>query len=120
MKVVDASALAAVLFTEVGSGEIAAALGGGPLAAPGLIDLELASVCLKKCRRLPERRSDFLAAYALLDRFEVTRFAVPAPAVLALALDTGLSAYDAAYLWLARHLGAPLVTLDARLAAAAG
>ena len=31
----------------------------------------------------------------------------------------GLSSYDASYLWLARRLGAELVTLDARLAAAA-
>jgi predicted nucleic acid-binding protein len=119
MKVVDASALAAILFTEAESADVLAALGDAPLAAPALIDLELASVCLKKCRRLPERRHDFLAAFALLSRFELRRVAVPAPAVLAIALDARLSAYDAAYLWLARHLGAPLVTLDARLAAAA-
>lgn len=36
-----------------------------------------------------------------------------------LARRTGLSAYDASYLWLARHLGAELVTLDAKLANAA-
>lgn len=35
--------------------------------------------------------------------------------VLALALETGLTAYDAAYLWLARESGAELVTLDAQL-----
>jgi predicted nucleic acid-binding protein len=35
-----------------------------------------------------------------------------------LAETTGLTAYDAAYLWLARHLGAGLVTLDCKLAAA--
>ena len=39
--------------------------------------------------------------------------------VLALASATGLTAYDASYLWLARRLGAPLVTLDAQLARAA-
>ncbi|MDX1500848.1 MAG: type II toxin-antitoxin system VapC family toxin [Thermoanaerobaculia bacterium] len=32
----------------------------------------------------------------------------------------GLTPYDAAYLWLAETLHAPLVTLDRRLAAAAG
>ncbi len=40
-----------------------------------------------------------------------------ADAVL-IARATGLTAYDASYLWLAGHLGAELVTLDARLAAA--
>jgi predicted nucleic acid-binding protein len=38
--------------------------------------------------------------------------------VVDLASATGLTAYDASYLWLARHLGAPLVTLDSRLARA--
>jgi predicted nucleic acid-binding protein len=36
-----------------------------------------------------------------------------------LALETGLTAYDASYLWLARRLGAELVTLDKALDAAA-
>ena len=40
-------------------------------------------------------------------------------AVLALARTHGLTVYDAAYLELARRLGAPLATLDRKLAAAA-
>ena len=35
-----------------------------------------------------------------------------------LAKETGLTAYDASYLWLARTLDADLVTLDRRLAGA--
>ncbi len=38
---------------------------------------------------------------------------------LELALTTGLTAYDASYLWLTRQLGAELVTLDKQLATAA-
>jgi predicted nucleic acid-binding protein len=34
---------------------------------------------------------------------------------LDLAARTGLTAYDASHLWLARQLGAELVTLDRRL-----
>jgi predicted nucleic acid-binding protein len=40
------------------------------------------------------------------------------PRILDLAEATGLTAYDASYLWLARALGAELVTLDRKLAAA--
>jgi predicted nucleic acid-binding protein len=40
-------------------------------------------------------------------------------AVVDLALQTGLTTYDASYLWLAKDLGVVLVTLDRQLAAAA-
>jgi predicted nucleic acid-binding protein len=36
-------------------------------------------------------------------------------AVVALARGTGLSAYDASYLWLSRELGVELVSLDTQL-----
>ena len=39
--------------------------------------------------------------------------------VVELALETGLTAYDASYLWLARQFGADLVTLDKALDKAA-
>ena len=38
--------------------------------------------------------------------------------VLATAEASGLTAYDASYLWLARRLGVGLITLDRQLAAA--
>lgn len=38
---------------------------------------------------------------------------------LKLALDTGLTAYDASYLYLAQTLGIPLATFDRKLRAAA-
>jgi predicted nucleic acid-binding protein len=41
------------------------------------------------------------------------------PGVIELALATGLTTYDASYLWLASTHGAELVTLNARLARAA-
>jgi predicted nucleic acid-binding protein len=79
----------------------------------------MASVALKKLRRehLPEA-----AAAGALDVFSalaIERHAIDCLAVLALAQRYKLTAYDAAYLWLAERLEAPLATFDAALARAA-
>lgn len=49
-------------------------------------------------------------------QFAIVMQTVEHDQVVQLALATGLSAYDAAYLWLSRQLQAELVTLDQRLA----
>jgi predicted nucleic acid-binding protein len=118
VKVVDASALAALMFAEPEAEAIAARLEGARLAAPSLIDFELANVCLTKMRRQPSERDTFRAAFRLAHRLRVETIAVDHSATMDLAEATGLTAYDASYLWLARALDAELVTLDRRLAAA--
>lgn len=45
---------------------------------------------------------------------------VPATPLPGLAAEAGLTAYEAAYLWLVRSLGPDLVTLDRDLAEATG
>ncbi len=89
------------------------------MAAPPLLGFELANTCLKRARREPERKAAFLAAYRLRDQFAIDEMPIDHEAVLQLATAIGLTAYDASYLWLARHLGAELVTLDRQLAKAA-
>jgi predicted nucleic acid-binding protein len=118
VKVVDASAIAALLFGEPEADAIAAQLAENRLAAPGLLPFELANVCLIKCRRHPEQRTSLMAAFRLYDQFGIDIVAVDQHESLALAGVTGLTAYDASYLWLARQLGASLVTLDKQLAKA--
>jgi predicted nucleic acid-binding protein len=118
--VIDASALAAMVFGEPEATAIARSVNDSRLLAPALLDFELANVCWKKCRRTPDQRSVFLAAYAWRHAVAIERAAVDQDETLFLALQTGLSVYDASYLWLSRKLGAELVTLDARLAAIAG
>ena len=118
VKVVDASALAALLFGEPEAEAIAASLEGARLAAPALLGFELANVCLTKMRRHPAQREALRAAFRLADRLAVETVAVDHGAALDLAEATGLTAYDASYLWLARALGGELVTLDRKLAAA--
>lgn len=118
-KVVDASALAALIFGEPAAEDIAARLGEGPLLAPTLLRYEVGSVCRKKIRRHPERRNRLLEALALLPELDLDEVQVPPEKTVALAEETGLTVYDAAYLWLSRWIGAELVTLDERLDSAA-
>jgi len=118
-KVVDASAAAAILFGEPDGPAVATRLAGASLAAPTLIAFELGNVCTLKCRRHPAQRDAFIAAFGAMGLLGIAEQPVDQPAVLALALATRLTQYDAAYLWLARHLGAELVSLDAALAKAA-
>jgi predicted nucleic acid-binding protein len=118
IKVVDASALAAILFGEPEAEAVAARLTGAQLAAPSLLDYELANVCLTKIRRQPAQREALRAALRLAHRLKIETVAVDHAAMLDLAEATGLTAYDASYLWLARSLGGDLVTLDHKLAAA--
>lgn len=114
-RVVDASALAAVLFGEPEGDRVAKALGRGPLFAPTLLRYEVGSVCLKKVRRHPDQRAELLAALDLLERMEVQEVEVPPVESTELAERADLTVYDVAYLWLARSIGAELVTLDERL-----
>ena len=113
IKVVDASALAAILFAEPEAEAIAERLKGARLAAPSLLEYELANVCLTKIRRQPSQREALRAAFRLVQRLKVETVAVDHAAVLDLAEATGLTAYDASYFWLARSLGGELVTLYA-------
>ena len=114
-KVVDASAVVALLFGEPEGEGVARRLAGARLAVPRLLDFELANVCLRKCKRHPEKRDAILTAFRLRDRLGVEQVAVDCEEVLALAMETGLTAYDASYLYLARNLAAELVTLDQKL-----
>lgn len=119
VRVVDASALAAVLFGESHGAEISRRVGDGPVAAPTLLRYEMGSVCLKKIRLHPDRREALLQALAVFRRLDIQEVEIPTFELTELADREGLSVYDAAYLWLARSFGTELVTLDASLQAAA-
>jgi predicted nucleic acid-binding protein len=118
IKVIDASALAAIVFDEPAGDKVATQIEDCELVAPSLLAYEMANVCWIKLRRNPHQR------HALLDALLTSGLApetldVDHHAVVELAVLTGLTTYDASYLWLARDLGVELVTLDRRLAEAA-
>jgi predicted nucleic acid-binding protein len=116
--VVDCSVLSAVLFEEGSRDEALRIMSGKTLHAPLLLDTEIASVALKKGRAgwpeaiIQDALSDYLQQAIEHHRPDVQ-------AQCALALRYALSAYDAAYLWVAGLLQAPLATFDAKLAKAA-
>lgn len=115
VKVVDVSALAAILFDEPEQRHVAEQIRGADLIAPTLIGYELASVCLKKLRRYPQQRDALIASLALAERMDIQQVKIDPIETTVLADETGVTAYDAAYLWLALAHGAPLVTLDQKL-----
>jgi predicted nucleic acid-binding protein len=119
VRVVDSSAVAAVVFGEPEGPEVAERIRGHQLVAPGLLPYEVANVCVTKARRHSKQSKAILQAHALWPALGVRLVDVDMAEVASLALSTKLTAYDAAFLWLARRLDAELVTLDTGLSAAA-
>jgi len=117
--VVDASLLAACVFGEAERDAAEARLRGCSLHAPGLIDYELSNVAVTKVRRNELTLETAVLALAEFSAMALERH-VPVPGeVVTIAALYRLSAYDAAYLWLAGMLKAPLATFDRQLASAA-
>lgn len=121
MIVIDASVLAPALADDGGSGVGARdRLSGETLAAPELIDLEVASVLRRAVRtgRMGQRR----AAQALSDLMAVplerARHTTLLPRIW--DLRDNATSYDAAYIALAETLETTLLTSDQRLARDSG
>jgi predicted nucleic acid-binding protein len=119
VRVVDASALGAVVFGEPQAEEIANLFSGALLIGPTLLPFELASICMKKIKAHPANKKLIMQAFEASTKLVIEQVEVEHAEVIALAEETGLSTYDASYLWLARETGGPLVTLDVKLGKAA-
>lgn len=115
VKVIDASAVAAILFNEPDADLVIERIGGDTLIAPALMPFEVASVCRKKLVTHPQQRERLVAAFGLLSRLDITLESVDLASVIALAVETNLTIYDASYLWLARSRLCELLTLDRKL-----
>lgn len=114
--VIDASVVAAVLFMEP-EGEAPSRKLEGRLIAPLLLPFELANVCRSKMRSQPGHAEAWLGRYRELPRLGIELVPVDMGVVPKVAVKFNLTAYDAAYLQAALQYSAPLVTLDAGLAA---
>lgn len=113
--VADASVLAAMVFNEPRATEAETLIGAARLHEPALLASELASVCRKKIRHYAHLRDPLLSSLEIGLSMDIEWVAVDHVAVVRLALETGLTSYDATYLWLARALDLPLLTFDVEL-----
>lgn len=122
MLVLDASTAVRIFLDDEGTSVLGdgTVIPGAALVPPNWV----AEVIAALARAVRERRLTGARAQAVLGllreaRIEVVDDREPRSALLAMALATGLSAHDAAYLLLAVETGAPLATEDAALRAAA-
>jgi predicted nucleic acid-binding protein len=117
--VVDASVLSVALVADDVRGErLRARLASERLAAPALIDLEVASMLrgLARAKKVKPRRAE--SALADLVAMPLTRASHGRLMPRVWQLRHNLSSYDASYVALAEHLDTVLLTGDARLARA--
>jgi predicted nucleic acid-binding protein len=115
LKVVDASALGALVFGEPGAEMVAKQLSRSTLVAPQLLWFELASIAFKKAARHPGLVEQIREAFRMAGRLAIEILSVDHLEIIDLAAQARLTTYDASYLWLARKTGGELVTLDKRL-----
>ena len=73
------------------------------------------SIAFKKSAKHPGRIDQIRAAFQMAGRLAIEILSVEHLEVIGLAAQTGLTTYDACYLWLARKTGGELVTLDKHL-----
>jgi predicted nucleic acid-binding protein len=70
---------------------------------------------LHKIKAHPAQRDKILRAFLMAGKLAIEIVEVDQQAVVDLAEETGLTTYDASYLWLARQMKGKLMTLDRKM-----
>ena len=117
-KVADASVIAAIAFEEPRADEAEALLEGADLSAPTLLAYELTSVARKKAQQYPHQLDAIEQALLGALRLDIQWVEVNHLEVLRIAVERGLTIYDASYLYVAWMLDMPLLTFDEHLRSA--
>ena len=118
-KVADASLVAAFAFKEPELAQATKLLRSGELYSPRLLMYELANIAVQKIRANPSQQAVLWEGFEIAQSLDINLVDPALDDVVRLATDTGLTAYDASYLYVARSMGIELVTFDRRLRAAA-
>jgi predicted nucleic acid-binding protein len=120
--VLDASAVVELLLSTDAGRRVAEAISSTTVSlhAPELLDVEVAQALRRYVGlgAITVERAGI--AVQALGQLDITRYGHLELLPRMWALRNNLTAYDAAYVALAEALGAPLLTLDRRLAAAPG
>ncbi len=117
--VIDTAAVLAVLLEEPERPALLAATTGAVLFAPGSLPWEVGNALVAAVRRRRLGATEAAAGWAAYQGIPVRLVEVDIARAIALATEQGLYAYDGYMLEVARARGLPLLTLDAKLAAAA-
>ncbi len=117
--VVDSSVFAAIAFDELNADEALALVEGFEFYAPYLLTFEVTNIAWKKVNQNPSERLGIFEALNVALSTVISWKEVDFEETLRLALETGLTAYDASYLYLAQTLDTPLATFDRKLLTAA-
>lgn len=114
-KVADASVLGALVFGESRAEEAATLLGEDMLYEPSLLAYELTSIARRKIFQNPDLRTSIIQALVRALAAKMNWIDIPYLETLNIAVENGLTTYDASYLYVALNLGAGLVTFDEQL-----
>jgi predicted nucleic acid-binding protein len=122
LAIIDASVLAVFYLTADPRRDavIARLSAGDALYAPAHLDAEVVSALRGLARANPALQRATPAALRHLARLPVRRMPLAPLLDRMWALRDNVTAYDAAYVALAERLAAPVLTCDAKLAAASG
>lgn len=118
--VVDASVVVAALLDTSSRGSWAEAMLRRPLAAPHLLDVEVASSLRRAVATGALQPAAAADALDRLDELSIDRFPFRPFSARIWSLRSSVSSYDAWYVAVAEALGAPLATLDQRLVGSPG
>jgi predicted nucleic acid-binding protein len=118
--VIDSSAILAVLLGEAHREALIRATAEVSLLAPASTPWEIGNALVAGWRRKRLSRAQMLGAWDSFQGIPLRLVEVDVPAALAIAASQGTYAYDAYVLEAAQARRLPLLTLDKRLARAAG
>jgi predicted nucleic acid-binding protein len=116
IRIVDASAIGAVLLVEREAAWVNEQTDGIELVAPAILPFEVGNICWKRLRRSASEVDSIMAIWTAWNASMPVRLVTPHPMhTLRLAYETGLTLYDASYVCLAQDHDADLISLDSQL-----
>lgn len=117
--VVDTTVVIAVITNEAAKPRLIAMTTGAELVAPASMPWEIGNAFSAMFKQKRATKGQALAAVAEYRKITMRLVDVAVEDAVTVSADLGIYAYDAYMICCARQIGAPLLTLDARLKASA-